>query len=61
MSTGWHCDISKGILLSSEENTMYLWNKEKAEQKHLILFLSRVVQVFFAHYIKCLVGVPPDT
>lgn len=34
---------------------IYLWNKDKAQQKYLILFLSRVVYMIFTYTLKVLV------
>lgn len=34
---------------------IYLWNKDKAQQKYLILFLSRVVKMIFTYTLKVLV------
>lgn len=34
---------------------IYLWSKDKAQQKYLILFLSRVVKMIFTYTLKVLV------
>lgn len=48
----------QGTLLSSEENTMYLWNKAKVDQTHIIFFLSRMVHIVFTYIFQFLVFVP---